>query len=890
MELNTAAPNTQSISRAEVYPISQDYKALIEKGYELIAKYCGALWTNYNDSDPGATILQNLCYALTELGFKANLPIADILSDENGNITIQDHFHLPEEILTTNPITSIDFSKVLLDAILELKQVYFTYSDQRSLPCSGQAWLEVKPEYIAKLSGDTSFVPYLQRKAKNILAQHGNISQVFTTPRILSPVLLHLSGSASVDKNTPIEKAMAYVIHSCNNFLAPYPVYQNYFQLVKEGKSMFDLLDGPFLTGGYINDQLIVSKRSQVSVNELSSSCLIAEGVDEVNLSGLYTEETEAGSLIQFSFDESPYISLQSFSNLTFYQNAKAITSYDKSKVSYYLDKLTSLQQPGNLNDLLPRGTYQDIAHYYSIQNSFPSPYHLTGKGPSDDTHQAKVKQLKAYIVLFEQFMGDYLAQLKNVPNLFSFESGRTDSQLTSATYFTQPLYNIPGVERILQGVKGYSHLKNSIPPASDWRTYRLDPENPYASLLSSQVVNTKNDLSRKLRSLEHLLARYGKMYDHQPLHLTNPNYGPDPIAEIEYLKHTLKKFPLLSANRARTYFKVDSQVNLVSGLELNLENELALNSFLSGLTEAMQQPNVPDVIEIVYYDKSGKPKFIFPQGNAQKFPTGKKSNWIEVIWNQELLFAFGSESEPSLLKRDEVKQFLQPYIHDLHTLSTQYCGFILVDFARLVEFLKFRWTLKSKDNTVIYTSSLMSIDRLDIQMSLMNSSTAFETKEVRKDAEYEIGVKSNQHRYVVCENIASSAEANAILERLNLLRQEFLLDSIFIEATNKTGSHYLELGALSGSVAAFFPSWVSAFQQESYQQLLQSKLLELSPASAVCYMNFLPVEAHHSLVLNYDQWMKGLRDLYEGKKPTPESVEAAFELAKILVTHLATE
>jgi hypothetical protein len=95
----------------------------------------------------------------------------------------------------------------------------------------------------------------------------------------------------------------------------------------------------------------------------------------------------------------------------------------------------------------LPQGKYRNIHHYYSIQHQFPSVYGL-GKGggrdallenitpttQSQDVHQARIRQLKAYLLFFEQPLTDYLAQLAHVGDLFSLNTGLHHS------YFYQPL------------------------------------------------------------------------------------------------------------------------------------------------------------------------------------------------------------------------------------------------------------------------------------------------------------------------------------------------------------------------------------------------------------------------------------------------------------------
>ena len=58
---------------------SQRYEELLEEGIEWIQKFSGNLWTDYNFHDPGITFLEQLCFGITDLGYKTNFPISDVL-------------------------------------------------------------------------------------------------------------------------------------------------------------------------------------------------------------------------------------------------------------------------------------------------------------------------------------------------------------------------------------------------------------------------------------------------------------------------------------------------------------------------------------------------------------------------------------------------------------------------------------------------------------------------------------------------------------------------------------------------------------------------------------------------------------------------------------------
>ena len=53
-----------------------DFAALRTEGIRLLQELCGRSWTDYNLHDPGVTILEQLCYALTDLMYRAELRAA----------------------------------------------------------------------------------------------------------------------------------------------------------------------------------------------------------------------------------------------------------------------------------------------------------------------------------------------------------------------------------------------------------------------------------------------------------------------------------------------------------------------------------------------------------------------------------------------------------------------------------------------------------------------------------------------------------------------------------------------------------------------------------------------------------------------------------------------
>ncbi|MGZ4117650.1 MAG: hypothetical protein ACXVPY_09220, partial [Bacteroidia bacterium] len=71
-----------TISRTPPDFQSMQYDLLRSEGLRHIQELAGKIWTDYNLSDPGISILEVLSYAITDLGYRTNYQIKDILAQD----------------------------------------------------------------------------------------------------------------------------------------------------------------------------------------------------------------------------------------------------------------------------------------------------------------------------------------------------------------------------------------------------------------------------------------------------------------------------------------------------------------------------------------------------------------------------------------------------------------------------------------------------------------------------------------------------------------------------------------------------------------------------------------------------------------------------------------
>jgi hypothetical protein len=107
----------QTISKKKQSLPSMRYDELRLKGLELAQLLAGNIWTDYNVHDPGVNILEVLSYAITELGYRSDFNIMDILTEDPKNPSFVDlkNFYTACKILPNCPVTFNDYRKLIID-------------------------------------------------------------------------------------------------------------------------------------------------------------------------------------------------------------------------------------------------------------------------------------------------------------------------------------------------------------------------------------------------------------------------------------------------------------------------------------------------------------------------------------------------------------------------------------------------------------------------------------------------------------------------------------------------------------------------------------------------------------------------------------------------------
>ena len=106
-------PISKTISKARPDHPSLDFEGLRTEGIRHLEHLATEVWTDYNAHDPGITLLELLCYAITDLGYRTRmLPVADLMADPQRDYK---PWFTAAEVLPNAPVTGLDYRKLLID-------------------------------------------------------------------------------------------------------------------------------------------------------------------------------------------------------------------------------------------------------------------------------------------------------------------------------------------------------------------------------------------------------------------------------------------------------------------------------------------------------------------------------------------------------------------------------------------------------------------------------------------------------------------------------------------------------------------------------------------------------------------------------------------------------
>ncbi len=552
-----------SIKDTKALPSGLDFNDLRLRGIAYVQELSGDIWTDYNVHDPGVTLLEHLCYALTDLAFRAGFDIEDILYAEEGKsaASTSNGFFSPANILPTTPITPTDYRCLLIDQVREIRNAWFYPLDNHHRGYKGLFRVRVQ---LAEGVNRNLRADKVRKTVRTLLMANRNLCEDLEDIIVLGTECLKLSAKISIEADAFGEKVLARILHTIDQLLNPGIRYYSREELEAEGLTTEEIFDGPVPLHGFIKKEDLKPLPASTYVSTLREAIAKVEGVKLVDHLVVWKEgvrirgdEIIPSPDTALSLDPTLVDDTGTEGNLTLHRNGVPL-SINPRQTRQFLNTLSAKAKRGfqtklNLSEapVVSQREKSDLNAYRSFQRLLPAIYGLGPEGlpaTANRERRAQAHQLKAYLLLFEQFMADYLAQLAHVKDLFSIAPDVGEEATFeghTSTYFTQFPADIPDIEHLYY--HGLPKTKNG--PTKEEIVAAINHD------LQRMLARKDPSDQRRTRFLDHLLARFGEIYSDDALRFLEDQTQEEANAALVRAKATfLSKYPELSRERTRAF------------------------------------------------------------------------------------------------------------------------------------------------------------------------------------------------------------------------------------------------------------------------------------------------------------------------------------------------
>ncbi|QHI35485.1 hypothetical protein IMCC3317_08310 [Kordia antarctica] len=585
-----------------------DFEYLRDAGQQYIEELSRKIWTDYNIHDPGITIMELLCYAITDLGLRIDQPIENLVSSPENNFErMHEQFKSAKNILTCKPVTAIDYRKLFIDikgvkncwlAIHQLPlHTECNIADPKVSfqPFTGSEYstesFNVKGLYTILVDFDEDEV-YIEADiiAAIFTKYHQNrnlcedLVEVLKVPKQCIRVCTQVQLENAADE----EKVHATIQFEVGQYLSPSLRANSLTEMLDKELSSDKIFEGPILENGFLTPEALEKSelRKEVRLSDIMNIIMQIDGVkliEDISIDNCPPKndgDSDCNQNITANSDawiiciEENHLPILCDQSTFKYKKGFLPVGLNQEKVDEYTEELEAedkASQEKSFDDLpMPLGTYSKIK-YNTVQHHLPENYGISKYGLSNtvsDERKVKAKQLQAYLLFFDQVLGTYFSHLEHTKTLLSAD------ETLQQTYFFKAVEGINGIENLL----------------ADFPSYQENVEN---------IIDKLEDFNeRRNELLDHLIARFAEVFEDYT-NTMHKLFGTSKDSVERNIINTknkfIKEYDIISSERGLAFnYRRPSQwnTNNVSGFQKRI-------ALLSGLDDYSRRDLFNDNITI---------------------------------------------------------------------------------------------------------------------------------------------------------------------------------------------------------------------------------------------------------------------------------------------------
>lgn len=644
---------------------AEDFNFLRREGIKHIEKLAGDVWTDYNTHDPGITLLEALCYAITDLAYRTSFDMRDLLAQKKpGSNDWKNIFYTAREILPCNPLTINDYRKLLMD-VDGVRNAWITISKDAEVPLFINQ-TEIKkvldnPEKDAndKLTnscgcGDKLKFPYrkadetivkgllfpdevknetgteykvielnglykiiieyeedirekqkehlVRQQVLKVLHRRRNVAEDYLSVTGAEYKDFFLQTSVMLSENADADMVLAEMCYHIQNYFTPVIKFYSLDELVRQNMPVDEIFEGPALQHGFILDEelektdmfrdmrlsdiinfvsdiegvntlqvfkIVETPNEDGIVPDTGDSCsneeYFTEWIDRIKNQRLVGRLSIEDMLKFFHPSEDELIT--PVSDIHFYKPSGEVfinTDRFQKLLNDLKGKDKYMKMEGFQNNFpVPMGENMELANFYPVQYELPFNYRVGEPGlPLREGKKRLIQslQLKGYLAVFEQLFLNYMYQLDNLNELFSFNDIKFNGKSKHKPFKSacepdeeEESTSVPYVPLALNQII-YKNEEGKIEERIiGYKCLYYDAEKYIKELQG--IIQSESDFEwQRNKMLDHLLARFNEQMD-EYVSLMKYMYPDDYLIRlIKNKTDLLADYPAISNNRARAY------------------------------------------------------------------------------------------------------------------------------------------------------------------------------------------------------------------------------------------------------------------------------------------------------------------------------------------------
>ncbi len=643
-----------------------------------------------------------------------------------------------------------------------------------------------------------------------------------------------------VRTDADMEAVQAEVFYLIENYLNPSINFYLLKELRAKGKPVDEIFEGPRLQHGFIDTAELeqTQLRDVIHTSDIINLLMDIDGVLAVR-NFLLTKYDDIGNTVPGQ------VGLKWCMHIT--PRHKPVLSVNQSKIIFYKSDFPFLASYAEISDTLkllrasrerpklkgqqddlpiPTGTYQPVDDYWSVQNDLPQTYGVGQVGlplSATSLRKAQAKQLKAYLLFYDQLLADFFSQLANAKKLFG-----TDE--VKQTYFSQFLQSIPDIQPVYkQNPPGTAVLQTIY---SNQNSTAVSTNNDWKALVENDVLFGK----RRNAFLDHLLARFAENFNEYVLMLYSINYGEKSAKSLAPAKlisnkiDFLNEYPVISYGRgtAFNYYPLTglNQVDItrlwdtdnVSGLEKRASKLAGIKNYFRRFLSCIKN------IEI----KAVKEKVI-----AEDSTELVKTFYEFVIQNKD-----GDTLVPK--EKFESRADLEEVVQELSGLLNDKVNYLYDSTTNKIEVI-------GSDSKVLATSFYKYKNKAEADKIIKHFEKDF--KEACPDA-----------------------EGMLLIEHI-LLRPRNKIYKLMQVCLDKDCEFCGEEDPYTYRASVFLPYWTGQFNNLNFRTYFENLIRNESPAHTMLKVCWISNEQMRQLEIRYKRWVFALANFtHDPTNPTKAS------------------